>query len=110
MPLAQAMALDVPVLAYAAAAVPETMGGAGVLIDTWEPARVAGLMRRAIEDQGWRAQLLAGQRANLRRFAPDEARARLAAIIRYLRLGERSDLFEWISNAAMESPDTQQET
>ena len=29
-PLVEAMAMDVPVLAYAAAAVPETLGGAGV--------------------------------------------------------------------------------
>ena len=31
MPLVEAMAADVPVLAYAAGAVPETLGGAGVL-------------------------------------------------------------------------------
>ena len=30
MPLVEAMAADVPVLAYAAAAVPDTLGGAGV--------------------------------------------------------------------------------
>ena len=40
-PLMEAMELGVPVVAYAAAAVPETLGGAGVLLDDKDPLRVA---------------------------------------------------------------------
>lgn len=40
-PLMEAMELGVPVVAYAAAAVPETLGGAGVLLDDKDPLTVA---------------------------------------------------------------------
>ena len=41
-PLAQAMAFDVPVVALGRAGVPETMGGTGVVVDDWD---VSGLRR-----------------------------------------------------------------
>ena len=43
-PLVEAMATDVPILAYAAAAVPETLGGAGVQIDTKDMEFAAELL------------------------------------------------------------------
>src|SRR5918911_1278183 len=43
-PLLEAMAADVPVLAYAAAAVPETLGGAGVQFAPKEPEFAAELL------------------------------------------------------------------
>lgn len=95
MPLAQAMALDVPVLAYAAAAVPETMSEAGVLVQRWEADRVGELLHLLVRDEALRQRIIAGQRANLARFSAADARARLAAIIGYLRHGEQSPLFEW---------------
>ena len=94
MPIAQAMALDVPVLAYAATAVPETMGGAGVLIEDWQAAHVATALDQVLTDAAFRERLLADQRASLSRFALAEARARLAAIVLYLQNGTPSVLFE----------------
>ena len=52
-PLVEAMAMDVPVLAYAAAAVPETLGGAGVSFapkDLEQAAELLGALdvRRAV--------------------------------------------------------------
>ena len=43
-PLVEAFYKQVPVLAYAATAVPATMDGAGVLFETKDPAHVAALM------------------------------------------------------------------
>ena len=40
-PLLEAMAARVPVVAYASSAVPETLGGAGILLRTQDPATVA---------------------------------------------------------------------
>ena len=40
-PVVEAMELGVPVVAYAATAVPETLGGAGVLLDDKDPLVVA---------------------------------------------------------------------
>ena len=80
-PIAQAMAFDVPVLAFAAAAVPETMGGSGLLIHEWDTARVGELMHLAISDQRLRERIVAGQRANLRRFSAEETHKKLRAVV-----------------------------
>jgi glycosyltransferase involved in cell wall biosynthesis len=93
-PIAQAMALDVPVLAYAAAAVPETMGGAGVLIDDWQAEYVAGALARVLTDAAFREQLIGQQRASLSRFSEAEVRARLTAVVQFLQAGRLSPLFE----------------
>jgi glycosyltransferase involved in cell wall biosynthesis len=93
MPIAQAMALDVPVLAYAATAVPETIGGAGVLIQDWHVAHVATALDQVLSDAAFRERLLTDQRASLSRFSLAEARLRLAAIIRFLNTGESNPLF-----------------
>lgn len=94
MPIAQAMALDVPVLAYAATAVPETMGGAGILLQDWQIANVATALDQVLSDASFRERLLADQRAVLGRFSLAEARLRLAAIVAYLQTGTPSPLFE----------------
>lgn len=49
-PLIEAFYKQVPVLAYAATAVPATMDGAGVLYDTKDPGHVAGLMDGVLSD------------------------------------------------------------
>jgi glycosyltransferase involved in cell wall biosynthesis len=92
-PIAQAMAFDVPVLAFAAAAVPETMGGSGLLIHEWDTARVGELMHLAISDQRLRERIVAGQRANLRRFSAEETHKKLRAVVAFLQDGTLSPLF-----------------
>ena len=49
-PLIEAFYKQIPVLAYAATAVPATMDGAGVLFDTKDPAYVAALMDGILSD------------------------------------------------------------
>ena len=49
-PLVEAFYKQVPVLAYAATAVPATMDGAGVLYDRKDPAHVAALMDAILSD------------------------------------------------------------
>jgi L-malate glycosyltransferase len=93
-PIAHAMAFDVPVLAYAAAAVPETMGGEGILIHDWQVANVATTLDQITSDATFRERLLIDQRASLSRFSLAEARQRLAAIVLFLQNGTPSALFE----------------
>jgi glycosyltransferase involved in cell wall biosynthesis len=93
MPIAEAMAFDVPVIAYAAAAVPETMGGAGVLVHEWDVPRVAELINLLVTDMGLRQRVIDGQRRALARFSEDEARIRLKAVVDYLLDGTISPLF-----------------
>ena len=67
-PLVEAMAADVPVLAYAAAAVPDTLGGAGVQFAPKDLEYAAELLGALAFDDDLRAQVIAGQRRRLADF------------------------------------------
>ena len=69
-PLVEAMAMDVPVLAYAAAAVPETLGGAGVSFAPKDLEYASELLAGLIYDGAFRQGVIAGQRERRRSFAP----------------------------------------
>ncbi|MDQ3171135.1 MAG: glycosyltransferase family 4 protein [Acidobacteriota bacterium] len=66
-PLLEAFHKDVPVIAFAATAVPETMDGAGVLYAEKDPALVASLINAIVSDAALREALLDGQTASLSR-------------------------------------------
>ena len=70
-PLLEAMANDVPVVGFAAAAVPETLAGAGVLIDSKDGATVAAAMHLVLEDAKRRDALVEAGRRRLADFTPD---------------------------------------
>jgi len=70
-PLVEAMAMDVPVLAYADTAVPETLGGAGVSFRPKDLEVAAELLGGLIYDEPFRQCVLAGQRARVRDFDRD---------------------------------------
>ena len=80
-PLVEAMAADVPVLAYAAAAVPETLGGAGVQFAPKDLEYVAELAAALTYDDDLRADVIAGQRRRLLDFGDDRIVASLAAVL-----------------------------
>ena len=67
-PLVEAMAADVPVLAYAAGAVPETLGGAGVTFAPKDLELAAELLGALVYEQDFRRQVIAGQRRRLMDF------------------------------------------
>jgi glycosyltransferase involved in cell wall biosynthesis len=67
-PLVEAFYKRVPVIAYAAAAVPATLDGAGLLYDTKVPVEVAALMDTVLQDEALQARLVAGQDAALERL------------------------------------------
>jgi glycosyltransferase involved in cell wall biosynthesis len=73
-PIVEAFYKQVPVLAYAATAVPSTMDGAGVLFDDKDPLHVAALMdaiasNAALQDQIVDGQLAAVDRLQSKDFA-----------------------------------------
>jgi L-malate glycosyltransferase len=76
-PLVESMAAGVPVLAYAAGAVPETLGGSGVLFAPKDLEVAAELLGSLVYDRPMRDRVLEGQRRRLRDFAPDAIAARL---------------------------------
>ena len=80
-PLIEAMAADVPVLAYAAGAVPETLGGAGVLFAPKDLELAAETMGLLVYDRPFRESVVLGQRRRLADFAPDRIERRLNDVI-----------------------------
>ena len=67
-PLIEAFHKRVPVIALAATAVPDTMDGGGLLYDSPDPARVAGLIHGLLSDPALEADVLARQDAALARL------------------------------------------
>jgi L-malate glycosyltransferase len=67
-PLVEAFYKQVPVVAYAATAVPATMDGAGVLFDDKDPMHVARLMDAVIADADLQELIVDGQLAAVERL------------------------------------------
>ena len=80
-PLIEAMAADVPVLAYAAGAVPETLGGAGVLFRPKDLELAAEAMGMLVYDRPFRESILAGQRTRLAAFSREAVQQQLNGVI-----------------------------
>jgi hypothetical protein len=70
-PLLEAMYRGVPVVAYGAAAVPETMGGAGVATLTNEPLEVARLLAALEHNPALAREMIAAQRARVARLGQE---------------------------------------
>jgi L-malate glycosyltransferase len=70
-PLLEAMAADVPVLAYASSAVPDTLGGAGILFEPKDLEFAAELLGELAFNETLRARVIAGQRRRLRDFGDE---------------------------------------
>ena len=86
-PLLEAMAADVPVLAYAAAAVPDTLGGAGVQFAPKDLEYAAELLGALAFDDDLRARVVAGQRRRLADFGDARITRDLANVIHQLESG-----------------------
>ncbi len=80
-PLVEAMAMDVPVVAYAAGAVPETLGGAGLMVTTKDYELTAELLGQVIYDETLRASVIAGQRARLAHFSAERVDRELRTLV-----------------------------
>ncbi len=93
LPLAEAMALGLPVVAAAHAAVPETLGEGGVLLNGWDDDAAAGAIWRLHADSDWRSLVIERQYRSVTRFSSAALRNRLAALVQYLASGERGDEF-----------------
>jgi L-malate glycosyltransferase len=80
-PLVEAMAANVPIVAYAAGAVPETLGGAGLLFSPKDLEFAAELLGSVVYDADVRRGVLEGQRRRLQAFAPARIEAQLREIV-----------------------------
>ena len=80
-PLVEAMAADVPIMAYAAAAVPDTLGGAGVQFAPKDLEYAAELLGALAFDDDLRARVIAGQRRRLADFGDARITRELTALL-----------------------------
>ena len=67
-PLLEAMHFGVPIVAFAAAGVPGTLGAAGLPVQEKDFPAVAELIHRVVTEPGLRDAVVAGQRERLRAF------------------------------------------
>ena len=89
-PIVESFYKRVPVLAYAATAVPATMDGGGVLYDTKDPFHVARLMAALLDDAEAEAAVVASQDAALERLRSKDFTGSLLRFVEGVRtLGPR---------------------
>jgi glycosyltransferase involved in cell wall biosynthesis len=80
-PLVEAMLLDVPVIAFKSSNVPNTLGGAGILVTEKRFEEIAALVALLDNDRAFRRAVLLHQRARVEALRPAQLRARLAAVL-----------------------------
>ena len=80
-PLVEAMAANLPIVAYGAAAVPETLGGAGLCFTPKDLECAAELLGMVVYDDALRTQVIAQQRRRLDDFGRATAERALDAMI-----------------------------
>jgi glycosyltransferase involved in cell wall biosynthesis len=81
-PVLEAMAFDVPVIARACAAIPETVADGGLLLPPWAGAElIAEAIARVIEDSALRRDLVTRGRNRLREFTEMDASVSMLAAI-----------------------------
>lgn len=76
-PVVEAMALGVPVVAHHGTALPETVGGGGLLVDARDPASLADAMRRITTDEALRRRSTAAGRSRCASYFASRAVAAL---------------------------------
>lgn len=80
-PLIESMLSGLPVVALSRAAVPETMGGAGVLIDSAEPELVCRQLARLLRNRARRKEIIRGQSRRARQFGAPHIRRTLREVL-----------------------------
>jgi len=80
-PLIEAMNFDLPVVAFKAAAVPDTMGKAGVLVNAKRYAIIAEMVAALTRDQHLRRRIIQKQRERVEQFVPQAAEMALREAI-----------------------------
>ena len=91
-PLVEAMALGVPVVAAGAGAIAETMGGAGILLDDRTPAEIARGVAQALGEG--RTECLKAQGFRSEQFSRPVVRERLG------------EMLEWVEGVPRRQPPT----
>ncbi len=80
-PLLEAMHFGVPAVAYKTGAVPETLGGSGVLISKKDYPAIGELLGMLLEDEALRTQIITRQRERVQDFLPERVESQLQKLL-----------------------------
>lgn len=83
-PLVEAMYFDVPIVAYRSSAIPDTLGGSGVLLDSNDPIIVAEAVDKIVKDQEHRTSIIQGQKKRLDDFSYEKVAPKLKRILKQM--------------------------
>ncbi len=81
-PLVEAMYFGVPVMAYNAAAVPDTLGGTGILLNDKDPFEAALMADRVLTDTALRREIISEQRRRQQDFSYNAVKSQLEEQLR----------------------------
>jgi glycosyltransferase involved in cell wall biosynthesis len=84
-PLMEAFHTGVPVIAYAATAVPATMDGGGILVENKDPMTVASIVNELVTNGAFRDAIIAGQDAALDRLTARDFGATLLRFVEQVK-------------------------
>jgi glycosyltransferase involved in cell wall biosynthesis len=80
-PLVEAMFFDVPIVARATTAIPDTLGGSGVLIPEYDTTLTAGIIDALMTRPELRQQIIAKQRERLSDFAYEKIKGQFTRFL-----------------------------
>jgi len=81
-PLIESMIFEVPIMAYSACAVPDTLGDGGICFTDKDPSKVARIMDVLFHDEELRRSMIGNQKKQLQRFDPEVILKEMLAKIR----------------------------
>jgi glycosyltransferase involved in cell wall biosynthesis len=80
-PLVEAMLFDLPIVAYESTAVPETLGDAGIVVDSKNPEFVANVMDKLLGDKAMLSEIQAGCQERLEFFSYEKIKDKFISIL-----------------------------
>lgn len=84
-PVVEAMHFGLPVVGFDSTAVPDTMGGAGVLLKRKEPRTIAAVLAEIARNEGFRDRLIERGKIRAADFAPAMLDPQVAEVVRRAR-------------------------
>ena len=88
-PLVESFYKRIPVIAFSAAAVPDTMDGGGVLYDRKDPRHVASLIHTVVTDPAWGEEILRAQDEALHRLQNQDFDGTLLSFVEHVHASPR---------------------
>ncbi len=85
-PLIECMYYKIPIIAYAAGAVPETLGNSGVVFKQKDFKQVAAMMDEILSNDSLRSRIITAQNNRLKDFSYDAVSEKLKGILKKIRL------------------------